>query len=143
MLLFMRKRIRFGAAHDRPGELIDTAIAEAKAYHGGDSFKLRRAAETGWLAASSAADVAAKRLGERHPKGYDGRHATLEKLEKRAKLRHGSLTAPLLAARGTLHGDCFHDDVCSPATIRSTLLTVRNLTTDVQDALGRLKGRRG
>jgi hypothetical protein len=136
-------RTRLGAAHDDPTVLIDRAIATADRYHGHDSFKLRRAAEIGWLAASSAVDVAAKRMGRSQPKGYNTRHGILDTLEARAKLRRGSLTGQFHGARGTLHGDCFHDDVCPPRIIKSALVAVKTFTEDVDSAVDRLRGRRG
>lgn len=137
------RRSQLGAAHDDPPALIKQAIAEASGYHGGDSFKIRRAAETGWLAASSTADVVAKQLGMRQPRGYDGRAAVLRELESRAGMRRGALVIPFQAARGTLHGSCFHEDVCKPPVIHDVLAGVQTMTADAAKAVSKLRGRRG
>ena len=138
----MRKSI-LGAAHDNPRDLIGRAVAEAAAYKGGDTLSLRRAAETGWLAASAVADVAAKRLGLKPPGGQQKRFEVLERLETQAKLQRGSLTSPFGSARGYLHGDCFHEDKCPVPIVKSTLLAVQDMTLVAEAALNRLRGRRG
>jgi hypothetical protein len=139
----MRRTTRFGAATDDPSVIARRAIREAEvAIRQGDRLGLRQAANKGYLAASSAADVAAVRLGMNEPEGASGRRVALERLERTARVRRGSLLAPFESARRFLHGDCFHGDDCpSDRAILGLLDGVENLTRDVTTTLGRLRRR--
>lgn len=130
----------FGAAKDDPGALADRAIKEAEsALRRKDSVGFREAAEKGWLAASSSADVAADKLGMNIPGGHRGWRTTLGELEKHARLRRGSLVGTFEAAQSVLHGDCFHGDKCSTLGVLGLLDDVKELTVSTQSAINRVK----
>jgi len=110
----MKKRKNgFEAATDNPVEIAARAIAEAKrAFRERDDLGVRQAANKAWLAASSAADVAAKNMGRKAPGGATGRKDVLEDLEKLARMKNGTLLNAFANARLALHGECFHGDSC-------------------------------
>ena len=139
----MRKRTALGAATDDPHDIIQRAIRVADGHHGSDSLPLRQAAEAGWLAASSVADVAARHLGMKAPRGRLSRLAVLHALEDRAGFHRGELVTPFGAAQAHLHSYCFHEDVCPLPTIKSTLRAVEEMTRVANKALTKLRGRRG
>ena len=128
----------FGAASDDPGALADRAIREADAaIRRKDDVGFREAAEKGWLAASSSADVAADKLGMKIPGGYSGRKSALGELEDRARLRRGALVGTFEAARAVLHGECFHGAVCSTRGVLGLLDDVKSFTASTQAAINK------
>jgi hypothetical protein len=138
-----RVRSRLGAATDDPAALAKRALIEAeRALAAKDPVAFRQAAETGWLAASSSADVAAARLKLPIPGGASGRQAVLTELERRARLRRGALLTTFGAAQEILHGRCFHGDACEPASVLGILESVAILATDVTAALGSKRTRK-
>lgn len=112
----------FGAASDDPVALADRALEEAaEAIRGSDGVGLREAAEKGWLAACSTADVVAMKLRRGKPKGRKGREDALAALEDCGGLRTGSFGKRFTYAR-VLHGECFHEDDCPPDHVVVELL---------------------
>ena len=105
-------RAALGAFKDDPLAMVNAAIAEAEKADdkAKDNLPLRRAAELGWLAASSTADVLAKRMGHAEPKGANGRRAVLKEVETAGRMKRGTLVIRFDAAQGILHGDCFHEN---------------------------------
>jgi hypothetical protein len=140
----MRNKISLGAARDNPAALADRASHEAAAANRRkDTVGLREAAEIGWLAASSTADVAASKMGLKIPKGASGRRAVLTDLEQRAKLGRGTLVTPFEAARTVLHGECFHGDICSVESVHGVIDSVSKMAHTAAEATSKLRGRRG
>jgi len=121
----------FGAVTDHPGEMIDLAIEEATKATGKehDNLPMRRAADMAWLAAASAADVAAAKLGLDIPKGTNGRVAVLDKVEKAYKLRTGILCGKFNAAHTTLHSLCYYED--SPSVDKRDVLWAMEETREM------------
>lgn len=124
-----RKLKALGAATDNPEEIIDRAIRQAvRSSDKSPRLDLREAAEMGWLAISSLADVLADKVGERNAGGANGRFNVLEAAEKKGGLKKGRLTLPFVAARSALHGDCFHEDRCERKQIMPVLESIQEAT---------------
>jgi len=139
-----RKLSSLGAATDDPLEIVARARKEAeKAIRDNDRLGLRQAANKGYLAAASVADVAAMKLGEVQPKGQTARRSVLSNLEDAARLKRGSLLRTFSVAQGVLHSDCFHEDYCpSGKSLLAILDTVEAMADDAVKAYGRLRTRR-
>lgn len=139
MIMRTRKRQKDGleALTDDPVAIANRAQREALAsIRGRDRLGLRSAAETGWLAASAAGDVAAAGLGRKAPGGSKGRLDALDDLERVARLRPGTLTATFASAQAFLHGQCFHADECGPeSAILGTLDEVKAMAQAAKAAL--------
>lgn len=127
-----RRRNGFEAATDDPVAIANRAIKEAKrAFRERDDLGVRQAANKAWLAASSAADVAAKNMRRKAPGGVAGRKEVLEDLEKLARLKNGTLLNAFSNARLALHGECFHGDSCpSPHELFGMLDAVQKMTRE-------------
>lgn len=106
------KSQRLGATTDDPIKMVELAIQEAETADekAKDNLPLRRAAELGWLAASSTADVLAKRLNQTEPKGANGRRAVLKEVEDSRRMKRGTLSVKFDAAQEILHGECYHEN---------------------------------
>lgn len=116
-----RRPGELGATTDNPMSLASRALREAlRAEADGDAVGMRQAAEKGWLAVSSLADLAAERLGRPAPSGASARREALRALETEARLRRGTFVQPFELARRQLHGECFHGDHC-PANLVEVL----------------------
>jgi hypothetical protein len=121
---------------DDPGALADRAIREADAaLRRKDDVGFREAAEKGWLAASSSANIAADKLGYGGADELDdtGRKWALGELEDRARLRRGTLVGTFEAARAVLHGEY----VCSTRGVLGLLDDVKSFTASTQAAINK------
>jgi hypothetical protein len=136
------KQLLDRAVTDDPIALAVRAKREAqRALRDKDRVGFREAAEKGWLAASAVADVAADRLGMKAPGGSTGRAAVLGELERRARLRRGSLLRSFESARAILHGECFYADKCpSDSAVLGILDDVKAFAEAAQSA--KIKRRR-
>lgn len=131
-----------GAATDDPIAIVNRAVRQAHhAEADGDADGLRQAAEMGWLAVSSLADVAAARLGRPAPGGASARREALRALESEARLRRGTFTHSFELARLQLHGECFHGDSC-PINLVDELESYRAVVTDGMNAVARIRRRK-
>jgi len=139
-----RKAASFGAITDDPTHIVNVAIREAEqAIRARDGLGIRQAANKGWLAAASVADVAAEKMGQKIPHGAKGRLEVLNDLERAARLRRGSLTATYGTARDILHGGCFHGDVCpSSSELLGHLDAIKEMTVEAKRALSKLPKRK-
>ncbi len=111
----MKKKFTLGAASDDPVALANRAIRDMRAAihtRKRDQANIRQAANLGWLAISSLADVAADKLGRPAPGGASARRQMLLELDKRGRARGGGFLSTFEAARVSLHGECFHADKC-------------------------------
>ena len=131
---------RLGAATDDPKALIARAIREYDAARG-DPVGIREAANKGWLAICSLADVAAARFGMQEPGGASGRRVAIKELEKRAKIRRGTVQADFEMSRAILHGECFHADTC-PVNTKDLLEGLSATIDDGMKALDKATKRR-
>jgi len=139
-----RSKKQLGAASDDPKALISRAIREYNQATSGkrtDEVGVREAAEKGWLAVSSMADVAADRIGMKEPGGAAGRREAIRGLEQEAKLRRGSILGDFEVARTVLHGECFHGGSC-PIHVGDLLEGLQDTIKHGMTAIGKLKGRR-
>lgn len=136
-----KKSKPLGATTDNPRKLIARAIREydaatnARRY---DQEGARMAAENGWLAISSLADVAAEELGLPIPGGASGRRKTLQALDQRVK--RGNFLQAYEVARTVLHGECFHEDKC-PIHTDAILDGLKRTIDDGMSALSKRKRR--
>ncbi len=139
-----KKSAVFGAITDDPTAIANRAIREAeKAIREDDALGVRQAANKGWLAAASVADVVADRMGQSIPHGATGRLHVLNDLERRTRMRRGTLTAPFGTARQILHGGCFHGAVCpSPGEILGHLDEIKDMTIEAKRAMAKLPKRK-
>jgi len=137
------KRKQLGAASDDPIYLANRAIREAEgALKAKDEVGFRQAAEKGWLAVAASADVTADRMSWPSSKGHEGRRKTLANLERKARLRRGTLVGTYEAARTTLHGECFHEAKCSAEGVLGILDDIKVMTTETYEAIEKAKRRR-
>lgn len=121
------KKSSLGAVTDNPVELIDRAIRKAHQAKS-PSIELREAAELGWLAASSTADVLGDHARERPAHGFNARMKILERVEREQGLKGEPLTRPLAFAKTALHSECFHEDKCDRKTVELALNDVKKMT---------------
>ena len=137
-----RRTRQLGAATDDPVALANRAVREAQsAQVASDADGMRQAAEKGWLALSSLADVAAARLGRPAPGGASGRREALRALESEARRRRGTFVYPFELARRQLHGECFHGDSC-PADLVEALEDYRAVVVDGASAVTQIRRRK-
>jgi len=121
--------------------MIKSAIAMASKAKKGekDNTTLRQAAEWGWLAAASTADVVAKRLGLKATEGFGGRKDALAALDEESRLKGRFLENTLKLAHEELHGRTFHGNERTREDVLSTLAGVEVM---VEEALRLLTWRR-
>ncbi len=127
---------QLGAVSDKPDELIDRALAQYNAASNDDPHNVdaRLAAELGWLALNSFADIVGKRLGM--PAGHSAsrRVDALEAIDSRVPRLRSRDT--FTAARDELHGQCFYEDMCpTPARTRTLLANIKDVIDDGTRAL--------
>jgi hypothetical protein len=136
---------KLGAATDDPVALAKRALRKShEAEESADDIDAREAANLGWLAVCSLADVASERLGEtRGRRGSKGREQVIADLEKEAGIRRGTLGAVFAMAQSVLHGDTFHEDKPLRPAVRTALLeqVLEGMETGMR-AIGKIGKRR-
>jgi hypothetical protein len=130
-----RKNAPLGAASDDPKSMIIRAIEKASnaPENEKDNLTLRQAAELGWLAASSTADVVTGMKEEPEPGGFNSRLKALTEAAEERGLKPKHVIAKFGAARAVLHGECFHSDRCPRSVVMATLDEVKDLVHEVLD----------
>lgn len=132
----------FEGVRDNPEQMVLAALDQAReaSMEERDREGIRMAAELGWLAASSMADVVAHQLGMGKTRGFIARRKSLEELETKAKIHRDSLTSGFDRAKRTLHGECFHaNEIATKSVIIAGLEDVKGLIDLATEALKKVR----
>jgi len=114
--------------------MIENAIALALKAKKGEKYNetLHKAAEWGWLAASSTADVVAKRLRLPIPEGMGKRKDTMEELDALFRTKGHYFSNLLTFAHKELHSRAFHGN---ERTQKEVLFALSGVEVMVDEAL--------
>lgn len=104
-------------------------------------LRFREAAELGWLACSSMADVVSRHLGLKVPGGFAGRNSVYTKLAAESGMSANKLGRQFVAIQEVLHGECFHGNTSCEAIPALLDSLVRPLLQDSEIAVSWLPRR--
>lgn len=97
----------------------------------GDAASLRAAAETAWMAAVAAGDIAGRLSGRQKEVRHDGRIANLVRAADRA----GEFADPIVGrftALKDFHAECAYQGACNRREVRAGIALASSLVQDVR-----------